>query len=301
MNDPNYTTRDQKRNRRISNSQHQQQQQNQHPSSRGDGRRRVATATGSETTKANRPRSGSWGVQELYYYMNNAAGVDNNGDVSRLQQQHPQGKPKSRFLSKLKMQRAAAAATATNTAPASEYMSASSSVMTLAPSNTVNNAVPPSESLSGNNKQKRRPPLPLEMVQPDQTVCSTPHPSLARYDQEKPLPAVIEAPLFAMTPTTNSSSSNATPSASKNHHTINSSSSNNKKRTTIKSIGRFFRALGKNQSLEQQQSSATTTSTTAAYGIDNQLYQQQHLASVTIDPVTATPPFPRRSRSIDSM
>ncbi|KAI8145053.1 hypothetical protein BJV82DRAFT_46184 [Fennellomyces sp. T-0311] len=190
--------------------------------------------------KPNRPRSGSWGAQELHYYMNNA-------DSDDLRHQ---GR-KSRFLSKLKMQRGA------------DSLPGSSSVMTLSSA-----AVPPAESLSGNNKQKRRPPLPLEMVHPDQSAAahSTPHPSLARYE-EKPLP--VEPSLFAMTP-------------AKNHSNSNSNSNNNntsKKRTTaIRSIGRFFRALGKNQPLETHD---IDTNKQPSDPLDEQL-------SLTINPTTVT-------------
>ena len=115
-------------------------------------------------SKLTRPRSGSWHAQELHYYMNNA-----DDDL----RQHGRA---SRFLSKLKMQRSP------------DSLPGSSSVMTLS-------SVPPSEPSLANNKQKRRPPLPLEMVHPDQSAHSTPHPSLARHD-DKP----VEPALFAMTP-----------------------------------------------------------------------------------------------------
>ena len=287
MNEPKHIVRDQtKRNKRLS-----QQFQQQPPR---DARRKVAAT---ETMKSDRPRSGSWGAQELHYYMNNGTTtttttttviMDNNNnennDHNTLKQQNT--RPKSRFLSKLKMQRSTTATPTIlpdhltmATSITNNTLSGSSSVMTLTSANNNNNnnnvnghIVPPSSesftvsSNSGNNnnnnscniQQKRRPPLPLEMIHPEHQntgVRSTPHPSLARYE-EKSFPSVVNnnnnnnnhhhhhhhhhhsvdpSSLFAMTPTNHQQHQQKTslvpvPSPSKNNiHQHHVNTTHNKK------------------------------------------------------------------------
>lgn len=134
---------------------------------RQGSRRHSRQPTFSKGSTKDRPRSGSWGAQELHYCMGTATLVEPGSD-------DPQAST-SGLLSKLKMYHD------------NSRMFTSPSVMTL-PSR------PPTVS---DPHQHKRPPLPLEMIHPEQgLVRSTPHPSLVKHEPanlNKPLPASCQS------------------------------------------------------------------------------------------------------------